>query len=231
MVLGITFDGKHSWRDYGLILTSTLTPSPEIKKHEVDIPGADGMLDLSEVLGGIRYAQRTLTLTFAFTAGYWRRYSKNSEVANALHGRRMKVVLDDDPNYYYLGRVNFDSWVVDKSLGILSFTVTAEPYKYETLSTMDEWLWDTFSFEDGIIRNYRDMDIDGEQDIRIIGSHKRTVPVIISDADMTVAFQGKEYRIAAGRNKIYGIAIGPGEYVLKFKGKGKVSIEYRGGML
>lgn len=231
MVLGVTFDGKHSWSDYGLILISTLTPCPTVKKHEVDIPGADGLIDLSEALGGVRYNQRTITMTFAFAEGYWRRYSKNSEVANALHGRRMKVVLDDDSNYYYYGRVNFDSWAVDKSLGILSFTVTAEPYKYEMLSSMDEWLWDTFSFEDGIIRNYKDMDIDGEQDIRIIGSPKRTIPVIISDADMTVAFQGKEYQIAAGRNKIYGIAIESGEYILKFKGKGTISIEYRGGML
>lgn len=230
-MLGVTFDGKHSWRDYGLILTSTLTPSPPVKKHEVDIPGADGVLDLSEALGGVRYSQRTITMTFAFAAGYWYRYTKNSEIANAIHGKRMKIILDDDPNYYYYGRVNFDSWTVDKSLGLLSFTMTADPYKYDLISTTDAWLWDTFSFKDGIIRNYKNMIVDGEQKIRILGSPKRTIPVIISDVDMTLIFQGKEYQIVAGKNKIYEIAIGPSEYVLQFRGNGTVSIEYRGGML
>ncbi len=228
---GIMFDEYHSYNDFGLILTSVALPNPEAKLYEVDIPGADGALDLTEAFGGIRYNQRILNLSFAFTKGYAYRYTRNSQIANQLHGKKMKIIMDEDPAFYYLGRVNFSEWVVDKSLGILSFSITADPYKYELLSSTDDWLWDPFDLETGIIRGYKDIAVSGTTDVIVIGSERQVVPTIITSAAMTVTFESNTYSLVAGSNKIYDIEIRDGEYTLTFTGNGTVTIEFTGGSL
>lgn len=228
---GITFDGMHSYEKFGLILMSATNPNPTPKTYQIEIPGADGTLDYTEAFGATRFGQRTLTFTFAFDRGYWRRYTTNSEVANALHGKRMKIILDEDQGFYYIGRVNMEEWKVDKSLGILIFEIIADPYKYELDSSLDKWKWDTFNFRIGIIRNYKDIVVKGEKTLSILGRRKEIVPVIISNAEMEVKWKGIRYPVPKGETKIYAISIPEGENYLTFYGNGIISIEYRGGIL
>lgn len=228
---GVRFDDKHSYDDFGLILTSVILPNPEPKTYELEVPGADGSMDLTELFGSVKYHTRTISFTFAFSSGHWQRYARNSEVANALHGQKMKLILDEDPSYYYIGRVNFKEWKVDKSIGRLEIGVTADPYKYELQSSLEEWLWDPFDFETGIIREYRNIRVDGSLTINIPGRKKPVTPVIISSTAMTVTFDGRQYDLMAGEQKIYGITIMDGDNYLTFKGNGIISIDYRGGIL
>lgn len=228
---GIKFDGKHSYDDFGLILTSVTLPNPKPKTYELEVPGADGSMDLTGLFGAVRYHPRTINLTFAFSGGHWRRHAKNSEVANALHGQKMKLILDDDASYYYVGRVNYKEWKVDKSIGTLEFEVIADPYKYELQSSLDDWLWDPFNFDTGIIREYKNIRVDGSHTLNIPGLKKPVTPVIISNAAMTVTFDGKQYDLRTGEQKIYGITITEGDNYLTFTGNGTISIDYRGGIL
>jgi len=46
-----------------------------------------------------------------------------------------------------------------------------------------------------------------------------------------VEYEGKSYDLKQGKSKIYSIVIKPGNNVLKFSGNGRVSVEYRGGIL
>ena len=108
---------------------------------------------------------------------------------------------------------------------------TFEPYKYDLQSSLDDWLWDSFSFADGIIREYKNIAVDGVLTIIIPGREMHAVPVIQSSAAMSVSYKGKSYALSAGSNKIYGISLGPGENQLLFSGTGIVTIEYRGGSL
>lgn len=228
---GVTFDGMHSYEKFGLILMSVTNPNPVPKTYQVEVPGADGVLDYTDAFGATRFNQRKLNMKFAFDHGYWKRYTTNSEVANALHGKKMKIILDEDPGFYYLGRVNMDEWKPDKSLGILSFEIIADPYKYELLSSLDKWKWDTFHFPTGIIRNYKDIMVDREKTVKVIGRKKEIVPRIISDSKMEVEWKGIRYPVPKGETKIYAISIPEGENYLTFYGNGVVSIEYRGGIL
>lgn len=54
-----------TFTDWGLKLESMSISFPEAKTDQVDIPGANGLLDLSEVNGQICYKNRTLTLNFS----------------------------------------------------------------------------------------------------------------------------------------------------------------------
>ena len=52
MYTGVTFNGKiHTWRDWGLIPVRIYIPMPEPKVQEIDIPGGDGSIDLTEING------------------------------------------------------------------------------------------------------------------------------------------------------------------------------------
>ena len=110
-------------------------------------------------------------------------------------------------------------------------TVEADPYKYELTAGDEDWLWDPLDFESGVIREYKDLDVAGEYRLIIDGTEKWIIPEIVVSADMTVAFEGKQYSLKAGNNKVYGIVIKEGENVLTFRGAGTVSVKYRGAIL
>ena len=73
--------------------------------------------------------------------------------------------------------------------------------------------------------------VSGTKSVRIIGRDKVIVPLIISNAAMTVTFNGVTYSVVSGNNKIYDIEIVEGENTLTFTGNGTISIDYRGGIL
>ena len=56
---GIKIDDKHTERDWGLRMISMVIPMPEPKTNYIDIPGADGSLDLTQSLtGNVPYNMR-----------------------------------------------------------------------------------------------------------------------------------------------------------------------------
>lgn len=129
---GVKFGGIHSYNEWGLILSEKEIKSPKPKTTEIEIEGSDGVLDYTEFFGGVKYENRSLSFTFRkaniapadFLALY-------SEVQNALHGKKMQVILDDDPEFYYYGRVSINEWKSNKRIGEIVIEVDAEPYKYK----------------------------------------------------------------------------------------------------
>ena len=228
---GVYFGDKHSFKDYKLILSSFNNPLPLPKTYYIDVPGRNGTLDLSEHISSIRYERRTLTFRFASCVGEAMRYIQQSKILNEIHGKEMKIILDADKNYYYIGRINAKEWEMERDVAYLTIEVVAEPFKYDVLSSLDDWLWDSFSFVNGVIRQYKDLSIQGRREIVIPGSAIGVVPIITADSQMSVSFKGNTYSIGIGENKIYDIYLEDAESVLTFVGDGVVSIEYRGGSL
>lgn len=231
---GVMIGDKHTYRDFGLILKSMpkIEP-PEIKLVEVDVPGADGSLDLSTTLNGYEvYYNRTITLDFNIKLMdkklYYRKYS---ELANYLHGRKYKIIIDDDMSFYWYGRVSLSNMEMSYTVGTLTVTADVEPYKLEVTSTSEDWLWDPFDFEQGIIREYFDLQVDGELEVVVIGSRKPTIPSIIVSEDMILEYEGAQYPLEEGTNKVINVELFDNRYKLKFIGTGEVTIDYRGGSL
>lgn len=106
-----------------------------------------------------------------------------------------------------------------------------EPYKFEKFSSLEPWEWDSFNFKTGIIRNYKNIIVNGTYSLRIPGRRKRIVPVISCDESVQVSYEGTTYTLSPGKNKVFGICIKEGENILTFSGNATVSVDYRGGML
>ena len=128
---GVTFDNKHSYWDWGLMLSkSPEISSPEPKTHYVDIPGAHGSMDLTEALTGkVQYKNRTLTLEFITKAGREDWSAIYSDILSELHGQLKEISLDDDPMYHYKGRVKVGDPVRDKKHVTVKMTAEVEPFK------------------------------------------------------------------------------------------------------
>nr|DAT32044.1 MAG TPA: distal tail protein [Caudoviricetes sp.] len=228
-MIGVTFGDKHSFDDFGIYLTSKTINPPEPQTNTISVPLRDGSIDLTESLtNDVKYNDRKIDMTFSVVHPMEQWSDKVSEIENYLHGKRMKVVFDDDANYYYIGRLKVNEWSSQKSIGKLVIECVADPYKYDI---QDDWLWDSFDFENGYIRESENILVSGSTTVVIVGKHKKTYPTITASSAMTVAYNGATYNLTEGINKLYDMILDEGENTLTFSGSGSVLIEYTGGSL
>lgn len=205
---------------------------PEPKTFFQDIPGADGSLDLSTAISGhLVYNRRKITLNFGCGYEMEKWPGIFSEILRLFHGKEGHLIFDEDPNYYYTGRMIVSKYSRTQTLGTFTIALDADPYKYELFASDEDWLWDLFSFDDGIIREYKDIPVSDSYTLTIPGTERWVVPEITVTSDMTVDFDGGTYELKTGVNKIYDIIIKEGEQALIFHGSGSVTVSYRGGVL
>lgn len=234
MSIGVTFADKiHTARDWKLRLLSIYIPMPEPKTQTIDIPGGDGTIDLTEINGRPSYSDRDgMELVFDLMDGdYQTWFMKYSEFAASVHGRKIKMVLDDDMDHYFMVRLKLDGKKTNPVYGQITFSGTAEPFKYDVCASNEDWLWDTFNFETGVIRELKDLSITEENNtITITGGGIDTAPVfIVSVADnLQFSYGGRTYTLKVGRNRFPAVRVGKSDVTLTFSGTGKLSVEYRG---
>lgn len=228
-MIGVTFGDKHSFDDFGIYLTSKTINPPEPQTNTISVPLRDGSIDLTESLtNDVKYNDRKINMTFSVIHPMEQWSDKVSEIENYLHGKRMKVVFDDDQNFYYMGRLKVNEWSSQKSIGKLVIECIADPYKYDV---QGDWLWDPFDFENDCISESENITVSGSTSVVIVGKRKKTYPTITASAAMSVSYNGTTYNLTEGINKLYEMILDEGENTLTFNGSGSVLIEYTGGSL
>lgn len=155
---------------------------------------------------------------------------------NYCHGQNMRIILDDDPQYFYIGRISVNQFLSEEIDATIVLDVTAQPYKYEIALSTEEWLWDPFNFETDYVRGYGGLTVDGERTLEIPGSKKpiaATFTVTLEDPEkpITLIYRGAAYRLDQGTYKMTNVVIFYGINTLVFQGHGTVSVEFRGASL
>lgn len=238
----VTFGEKNSWTDWHLIPTQKPTISPpSIKTKQVDIPGAHGVIDLTTVLTGYPvYGNRTGSLEFILAPGfeYWE--NVKTTATEYLRGRVMNMYLADDPDHFYSGTFHVSSFKSDARNNGITIDYDLYPFKHDLTASDDEWLWDPFNLESGVIRGWSSLTVDGELTLEIDDCMEPVSPEVTSDAAMTlqhtyrlgdgVTTRTKEYSIPVGTTTP-GFIIRPGLNSLHFIGTGTIGVHYRGGRL
>ena len=102
---GVRFGNYHSYDDFNLILTQKTIGTPSPKTETIDIPGGDGVLDLTDFFGEVKYNNRQLSFEFSTIVPKEEFMELFSRVQNAIHGQKMQIVLDDDSEWFYFGRI------------------------------------------------------------------------------------------------------------------------------
>ena len=236
---GATINGKHTYKDYGLVINNTSTveePSP--KTNFVDVPGSSTRLDLTETLTGqVEYNSRSVSFTLGKLLEPSRWPILYRELIYTYQGKEVKVILDDEPEYYYQGRAELSDFSRSQMLGSFKFTVDADAYKYEVYDSTEDWAWDSLNFETAVLReDYSDIEVSSSANKFIEGSLIPVVPVfIVSNLDTTsdahITYNSKRYVLSEGRNRFAEIKIPTTGQRVYFYGTFTVTIEFRGGSL
>lgn len=128
----VIFGDKHSWEDWFLIPASrpTIAPPP-FKDNHLDLPGMNGKLDISEILiGKPLYDNRTGSFDFFVDQRPdWTWEIAKETILNYIHGKRMKVILTDELEYYYTGRLTINALRSDKAYSSITINYNFEPFK------------------------------------------------------------------------------------------------------
>lgn len=129
--IGARFNGKHSFYDYGMYFSKRPEMGqPEPQKMSVQIPGRDGVLDLSEaVTGRVCYNNRTCSFLFVSEKEIADQAEFKSALLNDLHGKTVEVELDEDAGWIYKGRASVSFEDVTPKKAKAAITIDAEPYK------------------------------------------------------------------------------------------------------
>lgn len=142
---------------------------PMQKRSTIDIPGANGILDLSNSLTHYPvFENRTGQIQFAVLnekPGYdW--LTVYTKIMKFLQGNEVKMFLEDDQKFYYEGQVWVDTWDSrnDGTWSEVTLAYDFQPYRRAIYSSIDDWLWDPFNFETDVITQTVFSDIEVNSD-------------------------------------------------------------------
>lgn len=211
---GVRFGNYHSYNDFSLILSQKTIGTPLPKVETIDIPGGDGVLDLSEFFGEVKYNNRELSFEFSTIVPQAEFMDLFSKVQNALHGQKMQIVLDDDMGWFYIGRITVSEWKAEKSVGKLTIDCDCEPFKYKATETVVTRAVDNATSQ-----------------ITLTNSRKRVVPTITTDAEFKVAFTGYSGTFSAGTFTIPELVLSEGKTIVRVTGTGNITFSYREGVM
>jgi phage-related protein len=210
---GVSFLGFHSYRDFHLLLTAKEIGAPEVKRQTIDIAGADGELDFTDYFGEPKYTNAQHRFEFESIQPRNEQLSQFAEVKNKIHGKKGRIVLDDDPSFFYVGRCSVSKYTNEKGIGRISVECDCEPYKYKVQPTI------------------MSVTIDGTQTITLTNARKRAVPTITTTADMTISFGEGMWTNRAGTYIIPELELVEGENLVAVTGKGTITFTWQEGDL
>ena len=130
MYHSVTFGNKNTWDNWHIVPSSRpVFNPPKQKVNTLDIQGGNGIIDLSESLTGYPvYNNREGSFEFIVMNDYKPWQETYSDIADYIHGQKMRAVLEDDPQYYYEGRFSVNSWKSDKDWSKITIDYNVSPY-------------------------------------------------------------------------------------------------------
>ena len=209
---GIWFDAIHSYEDLNLILSKVNIPPATPKTNYVDIPGGDGSADLTEALGEVKFKDRECSFTFTVFP-YEDFEEKKREISNLLNGKRCKITVDKDPDYYWEGRCSINEYASDNSSHQIVVGANVAPYNQK--------------------HNEPKAVVPGGMNVsvQLWNSRKKVVPTIHCVDTTTIYFGDKTIQLQSGTWKVPDIELAEGHNVLFVASADGITITYQEGDL
>lgn len=132
-----------------------------------------------------------------------------SRVFNALHGKRMRIQLSEEPGFYYIGRLEVDGWETGEKTGDINITADCEPYKYRASETV------------------KAVTVSGTATASFDNLRKRVMPTFELSASMQVKQGDTTYQASAGTWSDPRLVFDEGANELTFTGTGTVTVKYQ----
>lgn len=212
---GIIFGSLHSYDDLRLILESKELGAPDVKVNKIDIPGADSALDLTDFFGEPKYDDVKHKFQFTSIEPQDTFLTQFSTIKNAIHGKKVRIILDDDPSFFYMGRCFVSSFTNAKGIGTVSVECECEPYKYKLEKT-------TVSKA-----------VNGTATVNLTNGRKRAVPEVSIDTtgSLNIVFQGNVWDLGKGSFTLPELELVEGENLVTVTGTGTIAFTWQEGDL
>lgn len=192
-------NGTDLYDAFGLVFSDDYSmPLPEFKPYTVDIPGGDGLIDLTEFSGDVRYSRRAQKFNFFILPGMSQLQFEQikTRVAAFLHGHYFSYELAIDPGYTYMGRFSISSDTkYENDIAFFTIEVDAEPYKSKGLRTI------CFNAAGGVR-------------INIQSGRKLVCPTVEVQRKTEITHDGVTYTLDAGAYRINDLWLHEGSNIL-----------------
>lgn len=124
---------KRSWRDFHLVpekRPSVNPPSPALKL--IDIPGTNRRIDMTDLMpGGLKFGRRQGEWQFILDHDLWDNWHvAKKTIEDAINGKRLYCILEDDFNTAYRGRFRVQGWQSGPNYSSISISYDLEYKKY-----------------------------------------------------------------------------------------------------
>lgn len=213
---GIRFGTRHSYNDLQLILNKKEMGSPPVKSKKLDIEGADSALDQTDFFGEPKFEDVTHRFDFSTIVPQSEFITHFSKVKNAIHGRKMRIILDDDPLFFWYGRCFVSKFTNEKNVGIISVECECEPYKYKIEHTLVSQV------------------LSGTHTITLTNARKRAVPevqVYTESGSVNITYQGNIWDLGSGVYTLPELELTEGANTVTVTGTGTISFVWQEGEL
>lgn len=226
---GIEFNGKHSYRDFGITVAEKEVGYPEKEKIKVKVPFSNVEYDFSEIYGEQTYTPRPLTYTLNVLDKNKINTTERinvieTKLSNWLMNSSGKQKLYDDsiPGYYYLaeveGGLKFDEL---RNHGTLTVEFTAYPFMISDLHEGND-LWDPFNFELDVAQT-TEFEVNGSLDVILYNVGTPSLaPEIQASSAMQIVKDGVTYNVPSGKSKSSDFKLQSGENNLSITGNGSI---------
>jgi phage-related protein len=232
---GIEYNGKHSYRDFGLTLESRKIGNPSKNKILESVPFSNTQYDFSSLYGDQEYLERELTYVFNITGEMGRNhfYVRETDILHWLMPPSKKIKLKDDklPGFYFMAEVMENPDDEDYFVGgKITITFTAYPFKIADHEEGHD-RWDDFNFLWDVSQTTA-FTVSGRVDTILHNpGAKHARPNIQASANMQIMKEGVTYQVKKGESSSFDFVLKPGPNQLRIIGNGTISFHYRKEMI
>ena len=203
----------HTGNDLDLVQEKKLIEKPEIQSHTVQVPGRNGLLNLTKGLTGkVTYYNRALSFQY-FGAGNREHLLELDAAVSKYHGQTIRIIDDDHPNHYYEGEVSV-STVLNHGYITIVFDVDAQPFRLKNKTTV-------------VSRNLSGSAVK----LTLENESVEVIPTITVTGNAKIVFNGAEVSLSAGTYTVDSIVLLAGSNTVTVSGSGSITFEYREGAI
>lgn len=236
MYHSIIISDRNTWDYWHLIPSSRpLVNPPEAKIQIIEVPGStDSFVDMTDLLtGSVMYGSRQGSWPFIVHPDWCDKPSwtvRYQDIMQYLHGKNHKIILEDDPYYYYEGRLKLNGWQTGANWSTIAIDYVFKPYKksiHETKVILSGEAVDDPPTYYSISKT-----------VKLTVGDEAVVPVFTldnSNGETIVTFNDQTYTLVEGENKFKQIKLTRSSNEITVNstvmGAVNVTISYRNGWL
>lgn len=205
-------ESVHTGKDLDLVQEVKEIDKPDIQSHTVEVPGRNGLLNLTKGLTGkVVYFNRSMKFQY-FGTGSRAELLRLDTLMSYYHGETVRIIDDDYPDYYYEGEVSVSTEIHGNYITI-SLDVDAYPFRRKLIPTV-------------VTRT-----LSGATTIYLDNESVEAIPTITVTGETSITFNGVKQSLSAGTYVVEAFELKRGVNAFSISGAGTITIEYQEGAI